>query len=151
MSLGSLNIPGAMDDNYLESFDIPLSSMQWSTCRRRQNLQVDTTIRLRTPQNSSAYITVDSIDGSITNQLGIIWRNCDPKQRMNFVAICTQKRQWMRNNRLRQGRSVVRAVGKTRPIALQKAKDKAAKRCSTRAQKRGGSCQGVPVCQVSPL
>lgn len=150
VNIGKVKLSGALEDDYSEIADIPLSSLNWSKCGGTKSVRLLMKIRIRGNDRSGGFLSVDSVDGALNNQVGVIWRNCEPRKRKKYVAFCKVKRTWSRNNRPRSGWIEVYAKANKETKALSKAQQKSHKKCHKRVAKRGGHC-GVPQCAVERL
>ena len=69
VKLGKINIDGAFKDDYERLDTLPLNTLQWSPCRNRtQVFDLETSIAITAKEGVSGYMTVDSLDGEISQQ-----------------------------------------------------------------------------------
>ncbi|MGI0117730.1 DUF4360 domain-containing protein [Zooshikella sp. RANM57] len=70
---------GPYDDNYLISDRLGLHSVVWSSCGAKEPVVVSTELRVNNNGNTNArgLITTDTIDGKLTHQYGIQFRECN--------------------------------------------------------------------------
>jgi hypothetical protein len=146
-TIGRTLLRGYMEDDYSEAFNIPLESANWSKCEAHQTLSLDIKIRLSTPKHTEAVLSVDTIDGSLSNHVGVIWRNCDPKKRKKFIAVCKVDRKWSKKGKTRKSTVMAHVKAKSRQGAKDRAKRKVQRKCSKKKAKRGGRC-GPVSCKV---
>lgn len=127
--------PRGHDDDYLLSFEVPLSNLKWSTCYgARKNLNVKTALVAAVPEarSGNGYIGVDSLDGSLGQDLTLenllIWRRCQNQGNVGYVAICKAT--------VANGKMVMaKATGKRPQHALKKARKKAHNRAQKKCDK----------------
>lgn len=69
---------GPVSRNYQARDVLDVSASVWSPCGEFRSLNINTELRLDNMRNrnGSGLITVDSIDGHVTQNYGIAWRRC---------------------------------------------------------------------------
>ncbi|MBU2705101.1 DUF4360 domain-containing protein [Zooshikella marina] len=81
---------GPYDDNYLISDRLDIHSIVWSSCGAKEPVVINTELRVNDGGNSEArgLITTDTIDGKLSHQYGIQFRECTMNtERNNSDAI----------------------------------------------------------------
>lgn len=73
-----MRIDGPYDDDYHTRSSIASGRRGWSRCHRPGPLTIDTSIHVHARHSSTAYMTVDSIDGVVEQTYNIEWRRCEP-------------------------------------------------------------------------
>jgi hypothetical protein len=90
--LGKLELAGPYSDDYARIDDVTLGKLPWSQCsKRKQALVINTSIAVQSVPGAAGLMTVDSVDGSITQSYGIVWKRCDSGKRnvnTQFAAQC---------------------------------------------------------------
>lgn len=158
--LGRMTIEGPYDDDYQRADDVPLRNIVWSKCNQPpQPLQLDTVIAVKTNDSARALMTVDSVDGTVNQQYGLIWKRCGNgggggggggNQRA-FGASC--KVALVNPNRGNQVKKEFAATGYSAAStseAQQKGAAKAMQKCQSRSGNRNLVCQPA-VCQSAQL
>lgn len=69
------NFSGPVSRDYLTGDFIPVSSQIWSSCNGAKPLNINTQVRISSPQ-LSGQITTDSIDGKVKQILKLSWKRC---------------------------------------------------------------------------
>lgn len=142
--LSRLRLDGPYNDNYQQVFDVPIKNLQWSACTAgAKGLRLDTRIAVTTPRNTSALMTVDSLDQTLAQEYSIIWKQCEgndptrPRRGKGFTASCKVQHP----GRAGHSREFISwGRGRTAELALQRAREKAMSRCS-RGNRGEGNCQ----------
>lgn len=142
--LSRLRIDGPYDDDYQQVFDLPIKNLQWSACTAgMKGLRLDTRIMVNTPKNTTALMTVDSMDGSLSQEYSVIWRRCEgndptrPRPGKGYTASCKVLHPG-RDGHSREFLSWGR--GSTPQLAQQRAQEKAMNRCH-RGNRGEGNCK----------
>lgn len=73
--VGDYRLRGEYSDDYFYRYFVPVSSLVWSPCdiSKWKDLRINTSITVR---GGLGQMTVDSIDGELTQQYAIAWRRC---------------------------------------------------------------------------
>lgn len=137
---------GPYDSTYQLRNEAQVSTVNFTACGKTRVLRLKTTIRTRLSpqaQNQGALMTVDSLDGQVTQKYGLVWKRCarpeDPEETgafpdlaINYTGVC---KAIMKN---RQGQTVGMyegsAVGSDERAALRGAEADAKQQC--RADRR---------------
>ncbi len=153
--LSRLRLDGPYNDNYQQVFDLPIKNLQWSACSAgAKGLRLDTRIMVNTPHNTMALMTVDSMDGSLSQEYSVIWKRCEggdptrPRRGQGYTASCKVLHPG-RDGHSREFLSWGR--GRTPELASQRAQEKAMNRCQ-RGNRGEGNCKIVPSsCQSAEM
>ncbi len=86
--LGTLRFKGPTQEDYTQSFDIPMAQVSWSPCNSTKptRLLLNSEIALRpmgAPRGGrgrefNGLLTVDTVDGEYQEKYGVAWRECEP-------------------------------------------------------------------------
>lgn len=141
--LSKLKLTGEYRDNYEQSFDLPVASANWSDCSgTAQTLDLATSISVRGERRATGggVMTVDSLDGEMNQEYGIVWRRCDDKTKF-VAATCRAQFDDGRGRNRRRGRDIMtHGRGRTAAEAMAKARQKIDQKCQKRSGRHGGSC-----------
>ena len=79
--IANVSLEGPFSDDYENFTQIPVQSINWSPCdRRQQDLSIITHLSLqREHSDQLGLMTVDSLDGELKHHYGIMWRQCEPE------------------------------------------------------------------------
>ncbi len=74
-------VAGAFSDEYVYTDNIGIASAVWSPCGVKRALSVNTSVSVRNTNkvkfpNAAGLIANDSVDGQISQQYGLTWRQC---------------------------------------------------------------------------
>lgn len=70
-------LPIPLDDNWMVSDEVPVAALVWHPCGELRNLNINTELRVAKGTSTDAsFVTMDSIDGSITTTYHFAWRTC---------------------------------------------------------------------------
>lgn len=141
--LSRLKLAGEYRDNYEQSFDLPLASANWADCGgSSQTLNLATSIAVKGERraNGAGVMTVDSLDGEMNQEYGIMWRRCDEK--VKFVAAtCRAQFDDGRGRKRLRGREIMsHGRGRSAAEAMAKARQKIDQKCQKRSGRNGGTC-----------
>ncbi|KAJ2996664.1 hypothetical protein HDV02_006302 [Globomyces sp. JEL0801] len=67
---------GPQSKDYTETDKIAMAALVWSPCGAVARGNVNAQVRLEGDLSKSAQITVDSIDGKVTQTFGLLWKKC---------------------------------------------------------------------------
>ena len=68
---------GSMDDDYEIHDTVAASALVWSPCGANRSLNINTQVRLASrKRGATGIITMDSVDGQVTQLYGIKWKRC---------------------------------------------------------------------------
>jgi hypothetical protein len=71
------SLPAPLDDNWIATDDVPVAALVWHPCGELRNLNINTELRIsRGASRDVSFVTMDSIDGSITTMYHFAWRTC---------------------------------------------------------------------------
>lgn len=158
IKLGKMKIDGEFKNDYERADTLPISTIQWSPCRNRsQVLELDTAIAIASNAGSpeaGGYMTVDSLDGELSQQYELLWKRCDVPQHPNRKSFAMCKTEL----RKREDQSLVReimakAYGRNDQMALTKARTKTDQKCRRFENRRQNlyCVTQTTVCTASPL
>lgn len=73
------NFTGPVDEDYQRRDTLALTSWVWSPCGAQRSLNINAQVRLSNiyNRNGGGMMTVDSVDGKITQQYNLQWRRCE--------------------------------------------------------------------------
>jgi hypothetical protein len=87
----TMNLVGPYDDNYINSQEVPVSTLKWSGCNngnKQKDFTIDAALTLQAPDTSTqGLFTVDTVDGEVRQEYEVIWRECKNGPKKAF-AIC---------------------------------------------------------------
>lgn len=139
--LGLMKLNGDYNDNYMRVDDIPITNLKWIGCDGSKNLFMHTGIQINAGATSGGYMTIDTVDGSITQDFELVWRKCQQTQR-NILAACVVSL----THPHYPGKSkqfIAKGKGKTKKAALHKAKAFAIDKCKRlKSRFPGLNCDG---------
>jgi hypothetical protein len=68
---------GSKDDDFEIHDTVAASALVWSPCGANRSLNINTQVRLASrSRNATGIITMDSVDGKVTQLYGIKWKRC---------------------------------------------------------------------------
>ncbi|MGE0174714.1 MAG: DUF4360 domain-containing protein [Oligoflexales bacterium] len=124
-----MKVGGPLDDDYMVAEDALLQNIKWSKCQGApEDIKVVSVTKVKGKPNSRGLLTVDSIDGSISQEYGLAWRKCGNTS-ASVQSICKAAGQ-RRNGKVKEFTGF--AIGKNGQNVLQRAKAKALKKCQNR-------------------
>jgi len=75
--LRPLRIRGQVADEYIFSRTAPVDTLVWSGCEAAtRRLRLNTTLTLVTPHRTDGLLTVNSVDGELSQKFQVQWRRC---------------------------------------------------------------------------
>jgi hypothetical protein len=86
----TMSLVGPYDDDYINSQEVPISSLKWSGCNsnKKNDFTIDAALTLQAPDTSTqGLFTVDTIDGEVRQEYEVLWRSCKGGPKKAF-AIC---------------------------------------------------------------
>lgn len=71
------NITAPLGDDWFASDEVPVASVVWRPCGELRNLNINTELRVAKGTSTGAsFLTMDSIDGSISTTYHMAWARC---------------------------------------------------------------------------
>lgn len=77
LEIGRVEYTGPLNQDYVTSRQIGLESLVWSPCGEHKTLTINTEVFATARSLAQALISVDSIDGQVSQTYGLKWRTCD--------------------------------------------------------------------------
>lgn len=76
-TLGTIELKGEYNGDYVRHAEIPVQSTQWSSCLSTiQNVGITIQTGVRSGPGGTAMMTVDSLDSELRHQIGLKWKHC---------------------------------------------------------------------------
>jgi hypothetical protein len=70
-------IAAPLDDNWFASDEVPVAAVVWHPCGELRNLNINTELRVgKGTSTDASFLTMDSVDGSISTTYHFSWRHC---------------------------------------------------------------------------
>jgi hypothetical protein len=86
----TMTLVGPYDDDYINSQEVPISSLTWSGCNsnKQKDFTIDATLTLEASNaDAQGLFTVDTVDGEIRQEYEVLWRECKGGGKKAF-AVC---------------------------------------------------------------
>ncbi|WP_141732993.1 DUF4360 domain-containing protein [Oligoflexus tunisiensis] len=128
----TMTLVGPYEDDYINSQEVPISSLKWSGCKsnKQKDFTIDAALTLQAPdEDTQGLFTVDTVDGEIRQEYEVLWREC--KGGKKAFAVCRLSVPGKDGTH----QLISKHPGKNPNQALNKARSKLAKKC----QKAKGS------------
>jgi hypothetical protein len=134
----TMNLVGPYDDNYINSQEVPVSTLKWSGCNngnKQKDFAIDAVLTLQAPDtNTQGLFTVDTVDGEARQEYEVIWRECKNGLKKAF-AVCRLTVPGKNG----PFQLISKGQAKKTDMALAKARSKMAQKCE-KAQGRAPNC-----------
>lgn len=144
----TLDLNGPLDDDYINTQEVPLSGLKWSGCKdnKQKDFTIDAVISLQAPNTTTrGLLTVDTADGEIRQEYEVLWRDCaNPKKSYAVCRLAVPVKKSVRQ-------LLSKAQAKTDALALTKARTKMAKKCEKLGNRAPGCNASNAVCSLISL
>lgn len=77
LEIGRVEFTGPLNQDYVTRRQLGLESLVWSPCGEHKTLTINTEVFATARSLAQSLITVDSIDGQISQTYGLKWRMCN--------------------------------------------------------------------------
>ena len=140
-----ISLTGPYSGNYERTEDFDLINRPWLSCYQgKAKLTIRTQISIHPhPEkrnNNYGFMSLDQTEGVLKEKIGLIWTNCDKKQRTNpYFSFCRLKIFHSKKNKLMKSK-ITRARGKSQKESYDKALNKAEKLCNNATAKENRFC-----------